>query len=205
MNRTHILSILIAALLAVASSPALADVDVSLNVFPNDFSDPTQGGSWQLVAITDTPLSDGIVGLVTRFEDGTIPAAGSVNPNIGADIFTIGTFADPNGPDFVEFVYGQASPYVFGVGQITSPSNIGLDPLGDPTWNFASEIATGTIPDLTTIPVEILAAGNEVFETISGGVQAATIDQFVVRVQVPEPSTALLLLAGCCGVGFRRR
>lgn len=211
MKRNTILSILVAALLAAVSSSAVADVDVSLNVTPNDFSDLSQGGTWQLVAKTDTPDSDGIVGLTTRFIDGTIPAAGTVNPNVGHDIFggtlLIGTFVDPNGPNYVEFVYGQDpnDGLVLGVGLPGGPSNVGPDPLGQPIWDDASEIAFGTIPDLNVIPVALLAAANEVFETIGGGIQSATIDQFIVRVAVPEPSTALLLLAGCCGAGLRRR
>jgi hypothetical protein len=203
-------SLVAVALAALATPSAYADVDVSLNIVFNDFLDPSQGGSWSLVAKTDTPDSDGIVSLVSRFGLGTIPAAGTVNPNIGHDIgggnLIIGTF-----PGFVEFLYGQNpdpnSPIpglVLGVGLPGGPSDLGLDFLGDPTWDNASEIAFGTIPDLTIIPDFLTAAANEVFETIGGGIVQANIGETVVRF-VPEPSAALLGLLACIDCGCRRR
>ena len=208
MKRFIAWSLVAVALTALATPSAYADVDVSLNIVFNDFLDPNQGGSWSLVAKTDTPDSDGIVGLLTQFELGTIPAAGTVNPNIGHDILGgnlgISTVPDPNG--FVEFLYGQnpSGGLVLGVGLPGGPSDVGLDFLGDPTWDNASEIAFGTIPDLTIIPEFLLAAANEVFETIGGGIVAANIGETVVRF-VPEPGTILLGLLACIGCGYCRR
>ena len=213
MKRFIAWSLVAVALTALATPSAYADVDISLNIVFNDFLDPNQGGSWSLVAKTDTPDSDGIVALTSRFGLGTIPAAGTVNPNIGHDIFGgnlgIGTFPDPNG--FVEFLYGQDpdpnSPIpglVLGVGLPGGPSDVGLDFLGDPTWDNASEIAFGTIPNLTIIPEFLSAAANEVFETIGGGIVAADIGEIVVRF-IPEPGTILLGLLACIGCGYCRR
>ena len=207
MKRTITSTLLAVALIATASSPALADVDVSLNIIPDGFG----GGDWTLVAKTDTPDSAGIVALITRFIDGTIPAAGTVNPDIGHDLnggtLVVGTFVDPFGPDFVEFVYGQDpnDGLVLGVGLPGGPSDLGPDPLGNPAWDNASEIAFGTIPDTNNIPVELLAAANEVEEVLVGGaIFAATVDKFVVRV-LPEPSTAVLAVFAMAGLGWRRR
>ncbi len=183
---------------------ARADVDVSLNVVPNDFSDFSQGGIWSMVAKTDTTDSDGIVGLVTRYLN--IPAAGTVVPNIGHDInggaLKIGTFGSE-----IEFVYGQNPDdgLVLGVGLLGGPSDLGADPLGDPAWDNASEIAFGTIPDLTLIPIFVFAAANEVIESIGGAIQLATIDETVVRIAVPEPTAAVLGLLACFGFARHRR
>ncbi len=213
MKRFIAWSLVAVALTALATPSAYADVDISLNIVFNDFLDPNQGGSWSLVAKTDTPDSDGIVALTSRFGLGTIPAAGTVNPNIGHDILggNLGIFTSPDPNGFVEFLYGQDpdpnSPIpglVLGVGLPGGPSDVGLDFLGDPTWDNASEIAFGTIPDLTIIPDFLLAAANEVFETIGGGIVMANIGETVVRF-VPEPGTALLGLLACIGCGCRRR
>jgi hypothetical protein len=197
------LSVLVLGTIAMAS--ARADVDVSLNVVPNNFSDYSQGGSWTLVAKTDTTDSDGIVSLFSRFLD--IPAAGTVDPDIGHDInggvLVIGIFGLQ-----IEFVYGQdpGDGLVLGVGLPGGPSDLGVDPLGDPAWDDASEFAFGNIPDLNLIPVFVNAGANEVFEIMSGGViQAATIDEMVVRVAVPEPNTAVLGLLAFIGCVRRRR
>ncbi len=214
MKRFIAWSLVAVALTALATPSAYADVDISLNIVFNDFLDPNQGGNWSLVAKTDTPDSDGIVSLVIRFELGTIPAAGTVNPNIGHDILGgnlgIGTSFVPY-YTFVEFIYGQnpdpGSPIpglVLGVGLPGGPSDVGLDFLGDPTWDKASEIAFGTIPNLSIIPEFLSAAANEVFETIGGGIVAADIGVTVVRF-VPEPGTALLGLLACIGCGCRHR
>ena len=203
MNRKLIATLCVLVFGTFASTSAHADVDVSLNIVPNDFSDASQGGTWTLVAKTDTVDSDGIVGLVTRFQD--IPAAGTVNPNIGHDInggdLVVGIF----GSD-VEFVYGQDpnDGLVLGVGLPGGPSDLGADPLGNSAWDNASEIAFGTIPDLSLIPLFVSAAANEVFESIGGGIQLATIDETVVRIAVPEPNTVVLGLLACIGCVRRR-
>ena len=193
MKRAIMSSFMVAVLLLVICSSNLADVDISLNIVPNDYSDPTQGGNWSLVAKTDTVNSAGIVGLLASFELGTIPAVGTVNPNIGGFLF-VGTFLIPI--ERVEFVYGQpGTPWLLGVGLPGGPSDIGPDPLGDPVWDSASEIAFGAIPDLTTIPVPVpLFAGANEVEEVGGISFAATIDQFVVRV-------AMLVLGDANGDG----
>jgi hypothetical protein len=204
MKRILNLTLCVLILGTLVMTSARADVDVSLNVFPNDFSDFSLGGSWSMVAKTDTIDSDGIVALVTRYEN--IPAAGTVNPNIGHDLnggaLLVGIFGSE-----IEFVYGQDpnDGLVLGVGLPGGPSDLGADPLGDPAWDDASEIAFGTIPDLTLIPVFVTAAANEVFESIGSGIQLATIDEMVVRIAVPEPTAAALGLLACFGFARHRR
>ena len=192
---------------------AEAVVDVSLNIVYNNPADPTQGGDWTLVAKTDTPNSDGIVALVTRFSD--IPAMGTVNPLIGHDInggeLVVGLFDhdnDTNTPDVVEFVYGQnedpnvmPAGFIEGVGLPTSPSNLPNDPLGDNlNWANSSVIATGSIPDLTILPTFVSADANDV---INGTVFSAIIGKMVVR--IPEPGAVLLATMGSVGLALRRR
>ena len=182
MKQSLIFSVCIAMLAALGINAAQADVDVALNLRYTDPADPNEGGTWTLVAKTDDPNSAGITGLVTRFTDGSIPAAGSVNGSIGHDInggaFVTGTFVDPNGPDFVEFVYGQDpnDGVTNGVGQTGGPSDQGADPLGNSVWDNASIIATGAFTGLR--PTTVLAAANE---TISGVIVSSNIGDFNVR------------------------
>ena len=84
MKRTFALFLCAVAVATFAVSSAPAQVNVSLNLEFNNLLDPSQGGSWTLVAKTDTAGSLGIVGLVTRFLN--MPPSGTVDPNIGHDI-----------------------------------------------------------------------------------------------------------------------
>ena len=217
MKRFIVCSLAAIALIALVAPTVRAEVDVSLNIVFNNPLDHSQGGSWSLVAKTDTPNSDGIVGLTSRFVEGTMPPSGTVASGIGHDInggaLLIGSFdhdADANTPDQTEFVYGQdpngfIPGLVLGVGLPGGPSDVGSDFLGNPTWDNASEIAFGTISDLTVVPDFAYAAANEVFETIGGGIVLADIGELTVRYEIPEPAACTLALAALCLAMGRRR
>jgi hypothetical protein len=190
MKRRLVLSLCAVALTAFGMSSAQAVVDVALNLRYTDPADPSEGGTWTLVAKTNTASSQGIVGLVVRFAASTMPAAGTVNGSIGHDIngeaLKIGQFdhdSDANTPTQTEFVYGQdpngsIPGYVVNVGLNGGPSDQNLDPLHNPVWDDASIIATGAIANLTTRPSIFSAEANE---RIGGVVTAATINLTNVR------------------------
>lgn len=177
MKHCLILSMCAVALAAFSINTASADVDVALNLRYTDPADPNQGGTWTLVAISD---AGGIAGVVARIEDGTIPAAGTVGAGIGHDIngnlLEIGTFVDPNGPDFVEFVYGQDpnGPItdVLNVGLAGAAANQGADPLHNSAWDDASVIATGSF--LGSRPLSVLGAATE-YDPNSGAITLSSV------------------------------
>jgi len=134
-------------------------LDVALNLRYTDPADPSEGGTWSLVAISDDPNSTGLTRLTVRLTD--MPPSGTVDSSIGQDIngggLQIGTFGSET-----EFIYGQdldPNSLVLNVGLIGGPSDQGADPLNDPEWDNASVIATGAISDLTPRPAFTSAAG----------------------------------------------
>ncbi len=181
MKHCLILSMCAVALAAFGINAANAGVDVALNLNYVDPADPNDGGSWTLVAKSDN--ANGIAGLVVRIEDGTIPAAGTVDAGIGhsinSGVLQIGTFTDPNGPDFVEFVYGQDpnAGLVGNVGLAAAASNQGPDPLGNSVWDDATVIATGSFLDVR--PLAVLAAATEIDP--NGAIIGSSINTFNIR------------------------
>ena len=188
MKQSLILSLCVAMLAAFGISAAQADVDVALNIRYNDPADPNEGATWSLVALSDTASSTGITGLVARFNAGTIVPTGTVEAGIGHDInggtLVSGSFVDPNGPDYEEFVYGQDpnDGLTANVGLVGGPTDQGADPLRNPVWDNASLIATGTIAGGVR-PTALLAAANE---EIGGNITLATIGNFSVRGDAAE-------------------
>lgn len=168
MKRCLVLSFCAVALTAFGISAVHADVDVALNLRYNDPADPSEGGTWQLVAKTDTAGSQGIVGLVWRLPTASVDPNGpaTVQSGIGHDINGGALKNAPFGTDF-EYVYGQdpngsVPGFVENVGLLTSPSLQVNDPLlNNAVWGNASIIATGTIADLSTRPTFSLVSGNE--------------------------------------------
>jgi hypothetical protein len=137
-----------AAWIVVQAGPAAAfNVNLSLDVFPTLNANPGGGGSWALYATTDS--ASGIAGIDSFIKD--IGTAGiSYGPGINAALNGGNPYVTAGSP--VELLYFQdvSMPgIVVGVGSASfSP---GLDPLGDPTWNDATKIATGTYG--ATVPV----------------------------------------------------
>ena len=192
MKRRFVLSLCAVALTAFGISAVQADVDVALNLRYTDPADPGEGGTWTLVAKTDSP---GIAALVVRFVGGTMPAAGTISnaATIGHDInggaLVIGSFnhdADPNTPNQTEFVYGQDpnDGLVLGVGAGVNLWNGGQDPLdgqnvGPGTWDGSTIIATGSIANLSTRPSIFSVGANEIIGGDPNG--PATIGAMTVR------------------------
>lgn len=194
MKRCVVLSLCAVALTAFGISSAHAAVSVSLNLRYTDPADPSEGGTWALVATTD---SQGVAGLKVRFDGGTMPPSGTVQSGIGHTIndangnaLIIGQYqdaGDPNGVLQTEFVYGQDpnDGLVLGVGAGLNLWNGGQDPLdgqnvGAGTWDNATLIATGAIADLSTRPALFDVKANEII----GGVVStteATIGDTAVR------------------------
>ena len=176
MKRSLILPLCAVVLAALGMSAAQATVNVALNLEYVDPWDPSEGGSWTLVAQSDDPNSTGITGLSVRFND--MPASGVINGSIGQAInsgdLQIGTFGTET-----EFVYGQdPNNLTANVGLASGPSNVAVDPLRNPVWNNSSVIATGSIADLTARPTFASAAANV---NISGTITAASMGTTSVR------------------------
>lgn len=179
-NRRIAILLTVVSLWCWSTAEACALVDVSLNIRYHDPADITEGGTWTLVAKTDTVGSNGLAGLAVRFED--IPAAGTVDPNIGHNTFG-GNLKILVEGDEVEFTYAQSTEFppggpVTGVGQPGGPSDQGLDPLAELNWDNASIIATGTLPNGLR-PLAISATANE-FDSLND-IVGGTIDDVVVR------------------------
>jgi hypothetical protein len=141
---------------AVSASSASAQaptVSLSLNLRYTDPADPSEGGTWQLVAETNS--ANGIAGISAYISN--INTAGMVYGNGGSiTAATLGAILNGGNPynttigTAVNVVYGQdtaAGPIVAGVGRgdaIAAPGEIATDPLRNATWNGASLIASGT-------------------------------------------------------------
>jgi hypothetical protein len=158
MKRGLVFSLCALALAAVSSSaqaqaPPAQNVQLSLNLRYTDPADPSEGGTWQLVAKTDGTL--GIAGISAYIsniaESGTYGNGGSINAA------TLGAILNGGNPYFdtfgsaINIVYGQDTangPIVPDVGRgqqagVTAPGEV-LDALKNSTWDGASLIANGT-------------------------------------------------------------
>ncbi len=208
MNSARIAVLLLAAAGSVAAAPraGAANVDVSMNVFPTTLSMPNNGGTWQVVAKTDAPL--GIQAINMYVLDVNI-AGIFVEPDINA-------LTQMNGMPFVgqfglviNMVYGQniTEPgIVVGVG--TSLLSDGPDPLGDPVWDDATKIISGTysgmVPAFTSLGSNVSDAN--VLASPLPNVAALDADTtVVVRVLVPEPASAGLAIFAALGLSALRR
>jgi hypothetical protein len=141
---------------AVSASSASAQaptVSLSLNLRYTDPADPSEGGTWQLVAETNSV--NGIAGISAYISN--ISDVGIVYGN-GTTITgaTLGAILNGGNPykatigSAVNIVYGQdtaAGPIVANVGRgdtVAAPGELATDALRNPTWNGASLIASGT-------------------------------------------------------------
>ena len=141
MKRSLILSFCAVAVAALGMSAAHAGTDAALNLRYTQPADPSEGGTWTLVAKTDDPNSDGLTALVARFNN-IDPNSISIDGGIGHDIgISGGVFGTT-----VEVVYGQDpnDGLTAGVGLGGGPD----DPLNNAAWDGATVIATGTFGGL---------------------------------------------------------
>jgi len=142
MKRSLLMSVCAASLAVVMfTSSAQAVVDVALELrytHPNQLS---LGGEWRLVA-KDTS-GDGIAGLSAVLTG--INTTGIQFVGAGHSISPANDFVDYGNGAF-NVVYGQdLAPPVTGVGTgAGSPGNRATDPFGNPAWNNAAVLITGT-------------------------------------------------------------
>lgn len=181
MKRILIFSLCAVAVAAIGMNAAQAAVNTALNLYYTDPADPSDGGTWTLVAVDTDPNSAGIVALTVRFDD--LAPAGTVNGSIGHNInpdngnaLVIGVFE----VDETEFVFGQDpnEGLTFGVGLAGGPSDQGVDPLGNFVWDNASIIATGSFGSLRP---SVVANSVEANVSVAGEIVAASIGLFNVR------------------------
>jgi hypothetical protein len=209
MRKTRVL-LLAACAMALAASAQFATaamVNLSMNVFPTNLANPNGGGTWRIVAKTDS--TQGICGISAYLNN--VNAIGlDVENDIGHDL------ADPEftiSGGVVNIVYGQdltTAPLLGGVGTLSTSD--GPDPFGSPAWNNATRIFSGTYS--STVPsfaTNVGPAGNETeantFAQVMVGTAALEADlTTVVRVAVPEPATIALAAFTLLGtVALRRR
>jgi hypothetical protein len=210
MKTTRVLP-LVACALALAASPQLATaaiVNLSMNVFPTNLANPNGGGTWRIVAKTDS--TQGIAGISAYLNNVNVAGLG-VEPDIGSILNGGNPFVTTIG-SVVNIVYGQntaTGPLVAGVGTLATSD--GPDPLGNPVWNDATRIFSGNYSSI--VPSFAIAGINETdantFAQVIVGLAALDADtRTVVRVAVPEPATMALALFGVMGaaaVARRRR
>jgi hypothetical protein len=209
MKMIDALRLAVCAMALAAASNAAAqtpNVMLSMNVFPTNVGNPNGGGTWRIVAKTDS--TQGIAAISAYLANVNTVGLDTEN-DIGHDL------ADPMFTvigSAVNLVYGQdttTAPLVGGVG--TPSMSDGLDPLGNPAWNGATRIFSGTyssvVPSFTTAGFNQTDANT--FAQVMVGL--ATLDAnttTVVRVAVPEPATmglAGLATLSLLAVSRRRR
>jgi len=192
--------------LAAYSGQAYATVDLALNLHYNDPADPTEGGTFTLVAKTDN--ANGIAA-INAYLSGI---------NTAGLTFTAGTNQLSGGPYVTavtggtNVVYGQdtsAGTLVMNVGRTGGPTNIASDPLKNPAWNNASSIFTGTFggtrPAFITVganstDANVFNAGTTTTPLPAGGVLAAG----TVTTKVRGDSVIGLVPENPAGAGLRR-
>jgi hypothetical protein len=123
-------------------------IDISLNLQYTMPSEPAMGGNWMLVAKTNSINGIGSISAILS----NVDAAGiAYQSGIGAMLKDGSPFVADNG-SLVELLYAQdvsnPASVVTDVGRGTgTPGNLVMDPFGDPYWNNAAVIATGTFGD----------------------------------------------------------
>jgi hypothetical protein len=191
---------LTAASSAVAQTP---NVMLSMNVFPTNLANPNGGGTWTILAKTDSTQG---ISAISAYLLNVSTVGLDVENDIGHDL------ADPlwaNIGGAINLVYGQdltTAPLVGGVGTLALSD--GPDPLGDPAWDGATKIFSGNYGSI--VPSFTIAGSNvtdaNTFAQVVVGVAAINANTTtVVRVAVPEPATIGLALCAVVGVAALRR
>jgi hypothetical protein len=195
----------IAALGAVSKAAAqTSNVMLSMNVFPTNVGNPNGGGAWTIVAKTDS--MHGIAGISAYLQN--INVAGlDVENDIGHDFADPTVFVLPGGK--INIGYGQdiTDPtLVGGVGTLSLSD--GPDPFGNPAWDDATRIFSGTYSSI--VPSFTIAGSNETdantFAQVIVGLAALNANTTtVVRVAVPEPAAMIGAASALAGLIVLRR
>jgi hypothetical protein len=181
---------------------------ISMNVFPNALGSPDSGGTFDLVAKTDSPFGISAISFyVKNIDTAGLVIQSDIGQLSGLDPF-FATFGGAH-----NLVYAQDTafgPVVLGVGTLATSD--GPDPLGDPAWNNATLIISGTYSSV--VPMFATSGDDETdantFSTLIGPPYNAAIDPITVttvRVAVPEPAAGVLggiVLAAAALLGRRR-
>ena len=194
---------------------ALATVDVSLDVVPTDPAAPGAGGVWTLVAKTDAaPGLAALRVILVGVDDGAVADGApsdeiSVASGLGA-IDPVQTLSGPRPPYLAvnalltEVLYAQdvsdALLVVTGVG--TPATGAGPDPFGDPAWDDATPLASGTYP--AGVPAFATLAANELGGASPPFVANEAPVSGTVRV-LPEPGALLSFVSGGLALACARR
>ena len=196
------------ALAATCHTAYAVDVNISMNVFPTNIGNPNGGGAWTIVAKTNSTQA---IAAISAYLNNVNVVGLDVENDIGHD------FADPlfavQG-SVINLVYGQnttIAPLVGGVGTLSKSD--GPDPLGNPAWNDATRIFSGTYSStVPTFATNVGSANNNTdantFAQVMVGLGTLNADTTtVVRVAVPEPAAALALFGviGTAALVRRRR
>ena len=151
MNRGLVFS-LCAAVMAVVAAPALAVVDVQLNLRYTDPNNPTGGGTWDLL-VQDS--AEGLSGLkIDVLGDlgvtGIDTPLAAITPNAAVFTNTNDVFRFQPITGGVEIVAGDdlsAGALITGVGTGSGPGNVAKDdlfPTSANSWDNSALIASGT-------------------------------------------------------------
>jgi hypothetical protein len=210
MRRTGIVLLLAAVALCGAAGRSVGQVvDLSLNVFPTNLANPDGGGTWRIVAKTSGGATNlGIAAISAYLNNVNVPGL-AVEPDINSIL-------QPGGGPFagifagaVNIVYGQdttMAPIIAGVG--LPAFSDGPDPLGSAFWNGATRIFSGNysgvVPSWATAGSNSTGA-NVLVSTTPGSAAIAAAVTTVVRVRVPEPANAGLIVSGLLAAAFARR
>lgn len=196
------------ALVAVQRGSNAASVNLSLDVYPTNAANPNGGGTWKLIAKTNSAFG---IAAVNTYIAGIDVTGVSYGPGINASLNGGQPYIFPGPP--VNFLYFQdpgLPGVVVGVGAgAGTASNIPVDPCGDPAWNNHVLIGmgtySGTVPSFASSGLNVTDANT--FSTATppfhSSLDADTT--FIVRVKVPEPVTAAFSSFMFAALAIRRR
>lgn len=186
------------------------NVTLSVNVFPTDPLNPDSGGFWTMVAKTDSLI--GISAISAYFYD-VNPGSVTIESDLGNDpsvgnpliTFPAGTI------NILYFQNTYAGPIVAGVGTLSKSD--GPDPLGNPAWDDATLIFSGTynatVPSIAVDvgPLDNNTDANTFASVVLGQNTINANTTIVVRVAaIPEPSTLAIAACGItAALAVRRR